>query len=57
MGSQAFVAAAYLVEAALKRGDIKRPLDPSGERQVVRRVAGLNLIQVPEALLGERWRE
>src|SRR5262249_6847683 len=50
------VAARDLGEAVLQRIRGERPAQPPGNRQVVYRAAGMELIEQPEALLGERER-
>ena len=53
-GAEDFVAAADLVEALLEGGRVERAGEPEGDGEVVGRAAGLELVEEPEPLLGER---
>ncbi len=55
-GAQRLVAAADLRQAARQRHGVERAAQPPGDRQVIGRVARLQLVQQPEALLGKRER-
>src|SRR5262249_46403929 len=54
--AQAFVPPQDLAQAALETRDVEGALEPEGGEGVVAGAVGLELIQEPETLLGERQR-
>ncbi len=52
-GAQGFMARHEELEAALQCGDVQGTLDANGGREVVAGAVGLQLVQDPQALLGE----
>lgn len=53
-GAQRLVAAHDAQERAEQSGQVEQPGEPDGERDVVEGAAGLQAVEHPEALLGER---
>ena len=55
--AQAFVASDYVAERLFERSDVECPFQPDADRNVVIRVRSLELVQEPEAGLGEGERQ